>query len=136
MDDLFTLPLEPDQIAGTHACTCNPRKLAHYPKDWYALRTIRLNTFTSASSHSPNAFPICLSIRTPENCAYTAQTPPALSQPPMTIVESAPIGHHLINGGLIILTPNKDLFEELVTFLKESPLIKDFSFADQDLYAT
>lgn len=35
MDDLFTLPLPGrDGVAGTHACTCNPRKLSHYPKDW------------------------------------------------------------------------------------------------------
>lgn len=35
MDDLFTLSLPgADWVAGTHACTCNPRKLAHYPKDW------------------------------------------------------------------------------------------------------
>lgn len=53
----------------------------------------------------------------------------------MTIVPDAPRGHHLINGGLIVLTPNLDLFNELVTFLRTSPLIATFSFADQDLYA-
>ncbi|SGY79685.1 BQ5605_C008g05198 [Microbotryum silenes-dioicae] len=42
MDELMTMPLEPDQIAAAHACTCNPRRLAHYPAEW-----------------------------TPENCAHT-----------------------------------------------------------------
>ncbi|KAK4239802.1 nucleotide-diphospho-sugar transferase [Achaetomium macrosporum] len=43
IDDLMALPLPEGFIAASHACTCNPRKLAHYPKDWI-----------------------------PENCAFTA----------------------------------------------------------------
>lgn len=34
MDELMTIPLEPGWVAAAHACTCNPRKLAHYPEDW------------------------------------------------------------------------------------------------------
>ncbi|GAA5923506.1 hypothetical protein JCM3775_000409 [Rhodotorula graminis] len=34
MDELLELPLEEGWIAAAHACTCNPRKLAHYPDDW------------------------------------------------------------------------------------------------------
>lgn len=34
MDELLEMPMEPDWVAAAHACTCNPRKLAHYPKDW------------------------------------------------------------------------------------------------------
>ncbi|KAK4694997.1 hypothetical protein P7C70_g8639, partial [Phenoliferia sp. Uapishka_3] len=37
MDELMTMELGEDEIAAAHACACNPRKLAHYPKDWYAL---------------------------------------------------------------------------------------------------
>jgi hypothetical protein len=33
-DELMTMDLASDRIAAAHACTCNPRKLAHYPKDW------------------------------------------------------------------------------------------------------
>lgn len=33
-DELMTMDLPSDRIAASHACTCNPRKLAHYPKDW------------------------------------------------------------------------------------------------------
>lgn len=34
MDELMTLDLPPNWIAATHACTCNPRKLSHYPPSW------------------------------------------------------------------------------------------------------
>ncbi|KAI0257592.1 glycosyltransferase family 8 protein [Lactifluus subvellereus] len=33
MDELMELDLPADWIAAAHACACNPRKLAHYPKD-------------------------------------------------------------------------------------------------------
>lgn len=38
MDELFDLPLPKDSIAAVHACACNPRKLPHYPVDWYVFR--------------------------------------------------------------------------------------------------
>ena len=34
IDDLMTLDLPEGYIACAHACTCNPRKIAHYPEDW------------------------------------------------------------------------------------------------------
>lgn len=34
MDELFDLELAPDAVAASPACTCNPFKFAHYPKDW------------------------------------------------------------------------------------------------------
>ncbi|BGP23836.1 glycosyltransferase family 8 protein [Rhodotorula toruloides] len=34
MDELLEMPLDEGWIAAAHACTCNPRKLAHYPKEW------------------------------------------------------------------------------------------------------
>ncbi|GAA5950791.1 hypothetical protein JCM21900_002019 [Sporobolomyces salmonicolor] len=34
MDELMSMPLEEGWIAASHACTCNPRKLAHYPSNW------------------------------------------------------------------------------------------------------
>ena len=36
MDELMELDLPSDWIAAAHACACNPRKLAHYPEDWWA----------------------------------------------------------------------------------------------------
>ena len=34
MDELMTLDLPDDHIAAVHVCSCNPRILKHYPKDW------------------------------------------------------------------------------------------------------
>ena len=34
MDELMELDVASDWISAAHACACNPRKLAHYPKDW------------------------------------------------------------------------------------------------------
>jgi alpha-N-acetylglucosamine transferase len=39
MDELMELDLASDWIAAAHACACNPRKFAHYPKDWWVLQT-------------------------------------------------------------------------------------------------
>jgi hypothetical protein len=33
-DEMMTIDIGENNIASSHACTCNPRKLAHYPKDW------------------------------------------------------------------------------------------------------
>jgi lipopolysaccharide biosynthesis glycosyltransferase len=34
MDELMELDLPEEWIAAVHVCACNPRGLAHYPKDW------------------------------------------------------------------------------------------------------
>lgn len=33
MDELMEILLENDEIAAVHACTCNRKKLPHYPPD-------------------------------------------------------------------------------------------------------
>lgn len=96
------------------------------------------------------------SIRTPSICGHRSLSHPSgLEQPPVSITEDSPIGYHLINGGLtlpiicrvavltrlfsktglVVLTPNKDVFKALVVYLRTCPLVATFSFADQDLYA-
>ncbi|KAF7436373.1 hypothetical protein PC9H_003206 [Pleurotus ostreatus] len=52
MDELMEIELPKDWVAAAHACACNPRKFAHYPKDWI-----------------------------PENCGHTAVESPT-SPPP------------------------------------------------------
>jgi len=37
IDDMMTMELPKGWIAAAHACTCNPRKLPHYSKDWSVL---------------------------------------------------------------------------------------------------
>lgn len=44
MDELLELHLDEDNIAATHACTCNPRKFAHYPPDWYLSPPMAMRT--------------------------------------------------------------------------------------------
>ena len=34
MDELMAMDLPSDHIAAAHVCSCNPRGLTHYPKDW------------------------------------------------------------------------------------------------------
>ncbi len=34
MDELMEIELPKGWVAAAHACACNPRKFAHYPKDW------------------------------------------------------------------------------------------------------
>lgn len=34
MDELMAMDLPNDHIAAVHVCSCNPRGLPHYPKDW------------------------------------------------------------------------------------------------------
>jgi hypothetical protein len=42
MDELMELDLASDWIAAAHVCACNPRKLAHYPEDWWVTPIISL----------------------------------------------------------------------------------------------
>lgn len=42
MDELMDLDLPSGWIAAAHACACNPRKLAHYPEDWYVFPSTEL----------------------------------------------------------------------------------------------
>ncbi|KAI0639251.1 glycosyltransferase family 8 protein [Trametes polyzona] len=106
MDELLDIDLAPDQIAAAHVCACNPRKLPHYPKDWI-----------------------------PENCAYTAVSHPGGLTSPPEITETSPRPYHLLNSGVVVLHPSKEVFEGLCNFLEESPLVANFMFPDQDLLA-
>ncbi|KAH9982434.1 glycosyltransferase family 8 protein [Lactifluus volemus] len=107
MDELMELDLPPDWIAAAHVCACNPRKLAHYPKDWI-----------------------------PENCAYTSIVHPGGHTQPASIEPSSPRPYTLLNSGLVVITPSAALAGSIVHFLRTSPLVPTFSFPDQDLLAT
>ena len=65
----------------------------------------------------------------PENCAYSSA-----SYPP-EIKADSPRPYGLLNSGTVVLNPSKDTFDQLVRFLKTSPLIKTYMFPDQDLLA-
>ncbi|KAI0778030.1 glycosyltransferase family 8 protein [Trametes elegans] len=69
----------------------------------------------------------------PQNCAHSA-VPDPLSPPP-AITETSPRPYALLNSGLVVLNPSRAIFEDLRRFLVESPLVREFSFPDQDLLA-
>jgi len=103
-DELMELDLPEEWIAAVHVCACNPRGLAHYPKDWI-----------------------------PENCAYTPLLHPTGHTQPSSIEPSSPRPYTLLNSGAVVLTPSVTLAKLIVDFLRTSPLVPTFSFPDQDL---
>ncbi|KAJ1301035.1 hypothetical protein OPQ81_003456 [Rhizoctonia solani] len=105
MDELMHLELPGDDwIAGAHACACNPRRLKHYPVDWI-----------------------------PENCAHTPMRHPVCLSSPPQITSESPRPYGLINSGLVVCTPSPRLAGDIESFLKTSPRIHEYAFADQDL---
>ncbi|KAF7793395.1 hypothetical protein EIP86_004507 [Pleurotus ostreatoroseus] len=106
MDELMDLELPQEWIAAAHVCACNPRKLPHYPEDWI-----------------------------PENCAHSSVSHPnALSNPPQ-ITPTSPRPYTQLNSGTVVLRPSLSLAHGIYTYLRESPLVPTFQFADQDLLA-
>ncbi|KAI0843375.1 glycosyltransferase family 8 protein [Hypoxylon sp. FL0890] len=72
IDDMMEVDIPDGWIASTHACTCNPRKLPHYSKDWV-----------------------------PANCAYTAANQ-ATGEPAPITPESHNNHHLLNSGTVIL----------------------------------
>lgn len=54
IDDMMEVEIPAGWIASTHACTCNPRKLPHYSKDWVPANC----AFTAADQHTGQPAPI------------------------------------------------------------------------------
>ncbi|KAJ2904229.1 hypothetical protein MKZ38_008559 [Zalerion maritima] len=111
MDELMTLPLDPPSLKGSgsrvfaagHACVCNPLKKPHYPPDW-----------------------------TPQNCAFTSQHSwGALRASTEAISPSAggPLGY--MNGGLQVVNPCKEIWEQILSYMEKEAVNMDF--ADQSL---
>ncbi|KAI0182051.1 glycosyltransferase family 8 protein [Hypoxylon sp. FL1284] len=61
IDDMMVTELPDGWIASTHACTCNPRKLAHYSKDWVPANC----AFTAADQATGK--PALITAASPEN---------------------------------------------------------------------
>lgn len=73
--------------------------------------------------------------RAPENCAYTPQRHPSALTEPTPVLPASIRTHALLNSGLVILCPSKEVFEQMKHFLYNSPLVPTFSFPDQDFLA-
>lgn len=81
----------------------------------------------------PNPYPsLC---RVPENCAYTPQRHPFALTEPTPVLPASIRTHALLNSGLVLLCPSKEVFEQMKDFLHSSPLVPTFSFPDQDFLA-
>lgn len=95
MDHLFSLPLEKNEIAASHACRCNPNKVASYPASWQ-----------------------------PENCYYSWQE--RGETPPDTL-------DNYFNAGFIVLTPDEQIFGQLVARVAAITDLQAYPFSEQDL---
>jgi lipopolysaccharide biosynthesis glycosyltransferase len=51
------------------------------------------------------------------------------------ITESSPRPYGLLNSGMVVLNPSKELSDAIFHYLATSPLVPTFSFPDQDLLA-
>jgi lipopolysaccharide biosynthesis glycosyltransferase len=105
IDDMMTVELPEGGIASTHACTCNPRKLAHYDKSWV-----------------------------PENCGFTAADKKT-GEPVPIVEGKVPNNHHLLNSGTVILEPSQAQYDKLIETMNTHPDVPNMLFFDQDLLA-
>ncbi|KDN53253.1 glycosyltransferase family 8 protein [Tilletiaria anomala UBC 951] len=107
MDELMTCKLDSDSgIAASFACTCNPRKVASYPASWISA-----------------------------NCAFTPQSHPDALTHPTTVTPESRDNYHLLNSGLVVLTPSKAVMEDMSRQIATDPEIPAFRFPDQDFLA-
>lgn len=117
------MPLEEGWISAAHACTCNPRRLAHYPDDW------SVNAPFSPSRLDADS--MVQRYRVPENCGHTA----AVLTTPLPHTSFSKPTHTRLNSGLVVLQPSLDTFAAMVSFLQTDPRVPTYSFPDQDLLA-
>ncbi|KAL1409569.1 hypothetical protein Q8F55_003554 [Vanrija albida] len=106
MDELFDIELGKDWIAAAPVCACNPFKFAHYPEDWV-----------------------------PANCALSHQPrPTTIDNVPQPALDG-PRTSHLLNSGVVVLHPSRELMDTLLNHLDTSPTIAEAQFPDQDVLA-
>ncbi|KAK3722537.1 hypothetical protein LTR37_002529 [Vermiconidia calcicola] len=108
MDDIFSCveDLSLDNIAANHVCCCNLDDDPWAPQDWRK-----------------------------ENCPYTPLShPSALSNPTPVRAESRPT-HHLLNGGMFLYRPRKELWDQMLAYFNTSDQLGTYMFPDQDFLA-
>ncbi|CAE6476571.1 unnamed protein product [Rhizoctonia solani] len=111
MDELFDLPLENGWIAASHACTCNPMRIPHYPPSWI-----------------------------PETCGYT-HAQPAKPDPDALCTAFQPVPEsvitlHSINSGIVVLEPSDELNSQVIHGLHTDPKVTKYGFPDQDFISS
>jgi inositol 3-alpha-galactosyltransferase len=108
MDDIFTIPRpSSDWISAHHACICNVDNDPWAPPEWSR-----------------------------DTCPNTPlEHPSALSSPgpvPSASSQGAKPTDQLMNSGVFVCTPSKDLWDRIEHFRVTDPRVKDFAFPDQN----
>ncbi|PWN88704.1 glycosyltransferase family 8 protein [Acaromyces ingoldii] len=106
MDELFGVELAPGTIRAGFACTCNPARIATYPAEW-----------------------------TPENCAFSPQKHPTALTQPTALGPHSPPTHHLLNSGLVVLTPDAATMDAMAARIATDAAVVSYRFPDQDFLA-
>ncbi|KAK9771771.1 hypothetical protein SCAR479_11559 [Seiridium cardinale] len=97
----------PDEWLGAnHSCVCNRDGDPWAPEDWQR-----------------------------ENCAYTPVTHPGALTEPTQPTTTGPRTHTLINGGMFLFRPTKQLWDDMLSEFNTTPLLSTFKFPDQDFLA-
>ena len=124
MDEFFELPLAEGEIAATCVCTCTPGKLSHFPANWCV---------NLSQNHFFTYDPLHWATRQPQNCTYTTLSYPSCLSFNQKLNYEGPRAHRLFNSGLVILKPSDTEFEQIKAFLDTSPVVRNFTFGDQDV---
>lgn len=128
MDELMDVELDPPGndgsgprvFAASHACLCNPKKISHYPKNWWVF----------AFEDGAAILILYIAPRVPSNCAYTTQhVDPNGAQKHGA---SASTGLGILNGGLQIVNPSKAVYDLILERMTTSS-VASYEFADQSL---
>ena len=109
IDELFETPLPgSDWIAALHSCVCNLDHDPWAPDNWNR-----------------------------SNCAYTPLTHPSALRKaiPTPENEGPPHTHALLNGGVFLYRPSRQLWTQILDYFNTSPDLHNFQFPDQDFLA-
>jgi inositol 3-alpha-galactosyltransferase len=135
LDDESILPSN-EWIACNHSCTCYPLNQDFYLPDWSVV-SFPFFPFLSPfpfpfSLVHPILFPTDTFPSTPANCPYTyAQEHDGVS--PSSATFNSKRTYALLNSGLVVLAPSRELYARIVDYLHNSPTVAKMALPDQDL---
>lgn len=98
--------LPKDWLGANHSCVCNRDGDAWAPEDWKR-----------------------------ENCAYTPVSHPGALTRPTQPTAGGPRTHTLLNGGMFLFRPARQLWDDMLREFNTTPLLSTFKFPDQDFLA-
>lgn len=127
IDELFELPITENQIAASHACTCNPHFPPH-PKDWYVASMSNTLSFTCISSKLNHHR------RYPQYCAFAQLNyPKDIQYPKAVLTGPTSRSYKFLNGGMFVFRPSGELLGRITKMLDNTPIIQSWRFCEQNL---